>query len=544
MKYIDNRLNANIVKLEDVNNNYTSENVEGALEEIDSRIESIEANGYDDTQIRQEINNIKTEIGTKDLTTTDRTIKGAVNEVDSKIKDVETHVINSLNDIHINIQDYPRLANESDDTRRIQQALNENSRVYLPNGTYKVSKLVLNSNNFLYGESIDGVIIQGIDDNVESIIYSDLTAHHYTIENMTIKSSANVTGILLDNQGELSRQDTHPEIRNVIILGGSKGLHVKSGVRGGKYDNVRPGDSKETGIFMESTDSVFINCIVSLAQYNGFLVTNSNNTFINCKAFCCGSSNQYGAGFKLQSSFNRVLNCEFQQNTFENLYLQNANSNMIQGCILDGSGWRSSTLFPSLKYNDNGTGNLIPISSLRSYNSKKNFIDVNIINGRLNCSCATAFYCQYAASNEDNYIRYNTLDILTNNDNFIDYKIDYPNVYFSNNKVEINTELQSPVNTVLLQTPEIVSTNAEILSGGYIIKNGIVYVDIKVKSLQSFTWPSELLVFPQPLLDSSMSIYFEGEIKICKIDTNGKLVVGPKIATDEVYNICGTYILK
>ena len=29
MKYIDNRVNANIVKLEDANNNYISENVEG-----------------------------------------------------------------------------------------------------------------------------------------------------------------------------------------------------------------------------------------------------------------------------------------------------------------------------------------------------------------------------------------------------------------------------------------------------------------------------------------------------------------------------------
>lgn len=135
MKYIDNRINANIVKLEDENNNYMSEDVEGALEEIDSKIKSIEANGYDDTQIkqdinnikneigstalntdainikdainkvntrintveanayddtqiRQNINNIKTELGTEELTTTDQTIKGAVNEIDSQIKDI------------------------------------------------------------------------------------------------------------------------------------------------------------------------------------------------------------------------------------------------------------------------------------------------------------------------------------------------------------------------------------------------------------------------------------------------------------------------
>ena len=37
MKYIDNRINANIVKLEDENNNYMSEDVEGALEEINMK---------------------------------------------------------------------------------------------------------------------------------------------------------------------------------------------------------------------------------------------------------------------------------------------------------------------------------------------------------------------------------------------------------------------------------------------------------------------------------------------------------------------------
>ena len=91
MKYIDNRINANIVKLEDENNNYMSEDVEGALEEISSKVKNIEANGYDDTQIKQHIKNIKTEIGTEELTTTDQTIKGAVNEVNSQISAIKNN---------------------------------------------------------------------------------------------------------------------------------------------------------------------------------------------------------------------------------------------------------------------------------------------------------------------------------------------------------------------------------------------------------------------------------------------------------------------
>ena len=40
MKYIDNRLNAKIVKLEDANNNFTSDNVEGALSEAGNKIKN------------------------------------------------------------------------------------------------------------------------------------------------------------------------------------------------------------------------------------------------------------------------------------------------------------------------------------------------------------------------------------------------------------------------------------------------------------------------------------------------------------------------
>ena len=147
MKYIDNRINANIVKLEDANNNYASENVEGALEEIDSKIKIIEANGYDDTQIRQNINNIKTEIGTEGLTTTNKTIKGAVNEVNSRIKNVEA---NAYDDTQIR-QDINNIKNEigteelTTNTKNIKGSVNElNSQI-----KDKVNKNIIDLNSII-----------------------------------------------------------------------------------------------------------------------------------------------------------------------------------------------------------------------------------------------------------------------------------------------------------------------------------------------------------------------------------------------------------
>lgn len=119
MKYIDNRLKAKIVKLEDANNNYTSEDVEGALEEIDSKIKTIEANGYDDTKIKQEINNIKNEIGSATLNTDAINIKGAVNELNSKIEINKTNVEGALEEVNSRINGL----NNYDDTQ-IRQDIN------------------------------------------------------------------------------------------------------------------------------------------------------------------------------------------------------------------------------------------------------------------------------------------------------------------------------------------------------------------------------------------------------------------------------------
>ena len=45
MKYIENQLQANMVKVEDTNNNFVSDNVEDALNEINIKIDSLSPGG-------------------------------------------------------------------------------------------------------------------------------------------------------------------------------------------------------------------------------------------------------------------------------------------------------------------------------------------------------------------------------------------------------------------------------------------------------------------------------------------------------------------
>ena len=71
-----------------------------ALNNMENGIEAAHQNSggsgtsYDDTEIKTDINTIKTDLGTEELTTTAKTVKGAVNEVAAQYKEIKNKVEN------------------------------------------------------------------------------------------------------------------------------------------------------------------------------------------------------------------------------------------------------------------------------------------------------------------------------------------------------------------------------------------------------------------------------------------------------------------
>ena len=104
------------------------------------------------------INEVKNDIGNKDtLTTTDKTIVGSINEVNTQYKDI----------MHVDLRQFPKKIGESDDTKRIQRAIdhinnNANSDFFdtgygvlnIPPGVYDVKTLVLKSNVHIQGSGM------------------------------------------------------------------------------------------------------------------------------------------------------------------------------------------------------------------------------------------------------------------------------------------------------------------------------------------------------------------------------------------------------
>lgn len=431
----------------------------------------------------------------------------------------------------------------NDCTSILQEYIDNGYSLFFPEGKYKCN-LIMKPQITLCGEGLGLVTLIPNNKNVD-VIKADLSVYNYTIKDLTIDGlntmgtqSYTGHGIYLSNEGSLAQQDLEPHLENIKIVNVIDGLKVDEGVRGGLFKNIKAG-ACVIGINHLSTDCIFTDCVTAQTQKHGIFILKSNNTLVSCKAFIAGLGKVEGVGIKVQGSYNRVINCESQQNVFECLHLQNANSNIIQGCILDGSGYNSKTWFPNLTYTE--TGGAVPISILRIYNSNSNIIDCTIINGRIDSYAKCGLYNQYVGSDSNNDIRLSIIDTDTATTKpFTNYQLDDTNKYFKNNRVIINSTLMK--NKVLLQ-PTVIDSQVEITSGGYIVDNGICYISMSLKALKTQAWGNEILSgLPLPL--NSIFLACSNSALRCSLNTSGKISYNPSITENDTFTVTGTYIVK
>ena len=348
MKYIDNRLNANIVKLEDANNNYVSENVEGALEEIDSKIKTIEANGYDDTEIRQDINNIKTEIGTEDLTTIDQTIKGAVNEIDSQIKDIKNklnadkiklkdvnnnytseNVEGALEEIDSKIKTITILSG-NDLKNDITEAINSNRRL-------RVIQQNIEFNN-LFEFMGTGTEVLELEFNPKSLI----TSTYAGTEKKPIFHFDNLKTIKITN---MSIEYIYPTDDETMI-----NLHHLLSITNCEnviIDNCKFKGSHFAGLYINGCGKVTItNTQATHNYFGGILYANSNYVLVDgCDLSYNGWSNHPNKGYGIAQELEQtscktaiVTNCNCNFNVRKGIDFHEFNNAIVTGNHIEGNG--------------------------------------------------------------------------------------------------------------------------------------------------------------------------------------------------------------
>lgn len=465
--------------------------------------------------------------------------KGDIASVNERLDNITPYKTEFINVILIGCDN----TGVNDCTSILQEYIDNGYSLFFPEGKYKCN-LIMKPQITLCGEGLGLVTLIPNNKNVD-VIKADLSVYNYTIKDLTIDGlntmgtqSYTGHGIYLSNEGSLAQQDLEPHLENIKIVNVIDGLKVDEGVRGGLFKNIKAG-ACVIGINHLSTDCIFTDCVTAQTQKHGIFILKSNNTLVSCKAFIAGLGKVEGAGIKVQGSYNRVINCESQQNVFECLHLQNANSNIIQGCILDGSGYNSKTWFPDLTYTE--TGGAVPISILRIYNSNSNIIDCAIINGRIDSYAKCGLYNQYVGSDSNNDIRLSIIDTDTATTKpFTNYQLDDTNKYFKNNRVIINSTMMQNKSW---SVPSVMDNDVEILGGGYIVKDGICYINLKFKGLNTYTWDNEVLQgLPVPLMNSISiaSNLLDREIVI----EGNKMIVRKGITTNFTYKVTACYIIK
>ena len=403
MKYIDNRLNANIVKLEDANNNYTSANVEGALEEIDSkikiieangyddtqirqnindikteigstalntdainikgainevnskieinktnvegaleevnaRINTIEANGYDDTQIRQNINDIKTELGTEELTTTDKTIKGAVNEINSQIKDIEQENKTRWESMIVNVKDFGAIGDgANDDTQAIKNALNyvrgKRMTLFFPKGVYVVSDtIVIDFEVVIKGAGCNYTDIS-MSSNIEKNVLDIVTgAYGITFEDISVSSRGDKNaskGININGYLACMSMFTNVSVSNCDV-----GIFINGNAYDASFNNITIRNCN-FGLYDSGTDNIFSNFMITDCVEAMTLNGSRNNKYSNFKIM--GASALYGVKI-YGCGRNQFSNMEIQDFMQNGLHIKSCYNNHFGDWVIDNIG--------------------------------------------------------------------------------------------------------------------------------------------------------------------------------------------------------------
>lgn len=235
-----------------------------------------------------------------------------------------------------NVKGYGAQGNgQNDDIQAIQDAVDAASaigggQVFLPNGTYLVSKkIVMKPGVTLNGSSMNATIIK-LKDNSNTSVIEAVSANHVEIWNLTVNANkANQTaghGIFMHTvdavvsdvkvidskeQGIVAWENVTGNITRCIVTGAGK-----CGIR---------------SVFGNSSLSI-TECDVSYCFESGILLENAKGSQIhNCKTHHNTADGENSNGISIQSDEVRVISCESYSNFNAGIYSTNSKTTVI-GC--------------------------------------------------------------------------------------------------------------------------------------------------------------------------------------------------------------------
>ena len=222
----------------------------------------------------------------------------------------------------------------TDVTSQLQQILNNNETVMLPAGIYQVSKVILNSNNYLYGENKDTTILRG--NSSKYILETVNKAYNVKISKLTIDGNSIAGGVhfVATDNNDMTQFDIKNSITNVVITKSKfECILLDISCRECRITDVSCYYG-EYGIIVNGTDNFISNCTVGAMECTGFsFYSNNKATFI--KAFMCNKSDE-GNAVVVKGYGVNISNLCVQQNYNNGLYVNGDNCYIDVVCDSQG----------------------------------------------------------------------------------------------------------------------------------------------------------------------------------------------------------------
>ena len=304
----------------------------------------------------------------------------------------------------------------NDVTTELQNLLDNYNTVMLPSGEYKVTKIQLRNNNYLYGENKDTVIITS---NTSDFAIETLDKNfNIKLESFTLNCKSKSSGVHFKctNNENMEQFDIKNSINNVNI-NNSKGeaLLLDSSCRECRVTNVSCYYC-DIGVIVRGTDNFISNTTTGSINSTGFLF-NSNNKANCIKAFLCNKEDGESA-IEVNGYGVNITNCCVQQNCKDGITI-NGRSCYVD-VVSDSQGFENKF---------NATGIVV--------NGSHNVIKGSIIDGRLNGALSCGLYVNKNAFLNDINVTFMSVEGKKYNKVCEPYKSD---VKLSLNNVVLNGE--------------------------------------------------------------------------------------------------------
>ena len=414
-----------------------------------------------------------------------------------KIKDIISKLTTNTNTKnHFIVANNLDSTGVNDVTQELQNLLNNYNTVMLPSGTYKVSKIMLRNNNYLYGENKDTVIITS---NTSGFAIETIDKNYnIKLESFTLNCTAISAGVHFKctNNENMDEYDIKNSIINVNV-NNSKGEAL---LLDGSCRECRVTDVScyycDKGIIIKGTDNFINNCTTGNINSTGFLF-NSNNKANCIKAFLCNKTDGESA-IEVTGYGVNISNCCVQQN------------------YKDGISINSTSCYVDVVSDSQGYGNKFNACGIVVKGSN-NIIRGSIIDGRLDGALSCGLYVNKNAFLNDINVTFMTVNGKKYNKVCVPYKSD---IKLNLNNITLNGEKINSITDInfkyFADVTENNSPNFKTDATGNYTING-KDIEITLSNFENINngWGNSFRIFPntenKKYLIVNTTVYYESD---------------------------------